>query len=163
MLLKTCWCTPVSRASDLCIVPPNWQRRFAKSGYKSVATKHYEEIEIASKVASNLVSTVVDRDSANNKQITHIFKTKWLSELEIDMCRVLLHSPGRPHSIRLLQMHVAGMRTKLTCVIATKYGDLNTVAKILDGDLEHPCPLFQRAMASELDQKLCLPSRSLLL
>ena len=80
-------------------------------------------------------------------------KTKWLSELEIDMCRVLLHSPARLNSIRLLQMQVDGMRTKLTCVIATKYGDLNTVAKILDGDLEHPCPLLQRAMAKYTDNK----------
>ena len=45
MLLKTCWCTPVSRTSDLCIVPPRKQMRFTKSGYHRVWTKLYEEIE----------------------------------------------------------------------------------------------------------------------
>ena len=50
-------------------------------------------------------------------------------------------------------MQVDEKRTELADVIAMKYGHLNKVAKIRDGDLEHTCPLLQRAMAKYTDEK----------
>ena len=152
MLLKTCWATSSSN-SDWCIVPPNMQHRFAAPGSKFTWIELMQEVETASQFVSTLVSKILDRDKRKNRKMAQLSKAKWLSEFDIDVCRVLLSAPAKVEGNQL-QRQISEKRTELIEVIAKKYGVLNNkYANIRDGDLEHPCPLLTAAMAKYNDEK----------
>ena len=112
-----------------------------------------EEVETVSMFASTLVSAVVDRDITLNKYMARLAKAKWLSGLEVDLGRVLLSAPATVEGV-LLRGQIMRRRGRLVGIIVDKYVDLNSqYGKILDGELQHPCPLLHTAMTKYTDEK----------